>query len=149
MKFYRKQPIEAEQFDGSSDLFMKYDMIDIGTMCEERHSPEIYMSGINKKVSVGDWIITDNFNHHTLMTDEEFKQQYAELPLINEDVANWIELGKSKGIDLDTALMLLMAGRTDSPEVTGVSKWIWSTHMADIAIAGAIGYQVEEDNGSF
>lgn len=90
MKFYRKQPIEAEQFDGSSDLFMKYDMIDIGTMCEERHSPEIYMSGINKKVSVGDWIITDNFNHHTLMTDKEFKQQYAELPVIPKYVAECI-----------------------------------------------------------
>ncbi|ALV14374.1 MULTISPECIES: DUF1642 domain-containing protein [Lactiplantibacillus] len=93
MKVYLKQPIEAEQFDGSSDLFMKYDMIDIGTMCEERHSPEIYMSGINKKVSVGDWIITDNFNHHTLMTDKEFQQQYAGLPVIPKNVAGYIVTG--------------------------------------------------------
>ncbi|WP_423348509.1 hypothetical protein [Lactiplantibacillus plantarum] len=93
MKFYRKQPIEAEQFDGSSDLFMKYDMIDIGTMCEERYSPEIYMLGINKKVSVGDWIITDNFNHHTLMTDKEFQQQYARLPVIPKNIAGYIVTG--------------------------------------------------------
>ncbi|ALG25300.1 hypothetical protein AN634_04260 [Lactiplantibacillus plantarum] len=145
MKFYRKQPIEAEQFDGSSDLFIKYDMIDIGAMCEERHSPEVYMSGNHRKVTIGDWIITDNFNHHTLMTDEEFKQQYVRLPVINKEVADWIKLGKSKEIGLDTALMLLMAGRVGVPEVTNVSKWIWHYHMADIAIAWAIGYQVEED----
>ncbi|MGY5245370.1 hypothetical protein [Lactiplantibacillus plantarum] len=93
MKFYRKQPLEAEQFDGSSDLFMKYDMIDIGAMCEERHSPEIYMSGVHRKVSIGDWIITDNFNHHTLMTDKEFQQQYAELPVIPKNVAERIITG--------------------------------------------------------
>lgn len=145
MKFYREQPIEAEQFDGSSDSFMKYDMIDVGTMCEERHSPEIYMSGIHKKVSIGDWIITDKFNHHELMTDEEFKQQYAGLPVINKEVANWIENGKSKHISLDTALMLIIAARADAPEVTGPSKLIWSTHIADIAIAWSIGYQVEVD----
>ncbi|TAS05506.1 hypothetical protein BV255_11755, partial [Lactiplantibacillus plantarum] len=32
MKFYRKQPIEAEQFDGSNEMIDKYELIDAGTM---------------------------------------------------------------------------------------------------------------------
>lgn len=137
MKFYRKQPIEAEQFDGSSDLFMKYDMIDIGTMCEERHSPEIYMSGINKKVSVGDWIITDNFNHHTLMTDKEFKQQYAELPVIPEMVSKYIEVVQGE-VALYDAMDTVLAGFGTLPD--------WMSNNQDLfAHAWLDGYTVKAD----
>lgn len=139
MNFCNRGPLEAEQFDSSEWQVKK-----IGIIRYRGHWYFPMLRG-DQEVLTGDWIVNKSNAGTCIMTDEEFKKQYAELPLINEDVANWIELGKSKGIDLDTALMLLMAGRTDSPEVTGVSKWIWSTHMADIAIAWAIGYQVEED----
>ncbi|MFM9745285.1 hypothetical protein ACKI2C_47865, partial [Streptomyces brasiliscabiei] len=99
----------------------------------------------DQEVLTGDWIVNKSNAGTCIMTDEEFKQQYVRLPVINKEVADWIKLGKSKEIGLDTALMLLMAGRVGVPEVTNVSKWIWHYHMADIAIAWAIGYQVEED----
>ena len=129
MKFYRKQPIEAEQFDGSSDLFIKYDMIDIGAMCEERHSPEVYMSGDHRKVTIGDWIITDNFNHHTLMTDKEFQQQYAELPVIPKVYGDTIEEFKSNHYRLDEIF----------------TEWDWNYDEQElIARAWLDGYQLEE-----
>ncbi|MCS6157990.1 DUF1642 domain-containing protein [Lactiplantibacillus plantarum] len=129
MKFYRKQPIEAEQFDGSSDLFIKYDMIDIGAMCEERHSPEVYMSGDHRKVTIGDWIITDNFNHHTLMTDKEFQQQYAELPVIPKVYGDTIEEFKSNHYRLDEIF----------------TEWDWNYDEQElIARAWLDGYVVEE-----
>ncbi|WP_367376834.1 DUF1642 domain-containing protein [Lactiplantibacillus plantarum] len=149
MKFYRKQPIEAEQFDGSSDLFIKYDMIDIGTMCEERHSPEIYMSGINKKVSVGDWIITDNFNHHTLMTDEEFKQQYAGLPVIPKNVANYLTDCKLANTTIETSLsgnIMLFSRARSHDMIHDILSWLCPSDNQDLfARAWLDGYQVEED----
>lgn len=143
MKFYRKQPIEAEQFDGSSDLFIKYDMIDIGAMCEERHSPEVYMSGDHRKVTIGDWIITDNFNHHTLMTDKEFQQQYAELPVIPKAVADYMNdynnlINLSFHSALYEAFDDLFAASQD------VEHWI--EHNSDVfARAWLDGYTVGED----
>ncbi|WP_436696958.1 DUF1642 domain-containing protein [Lactiplantibacillus pentosus] len=147
MKVYLKQPIEAEQFDGSSDLFMKYDMIDIGTMYEERHSPEIYMSGINKKVSVGDWIITDNFNHHILMTDKEFQQQYAGLPVIPKNVAEYIVTGHglndliSIGGEIYRAMIQAVVYGYQKGDI---GDWIIN-HSDMFARAWLDGYVVEED----
>ena len=131
IKIYRKTAtIKAEQFDGSSDLFIKYDMIDIGAMCEERHSPEVYMSGDHRKVTIGDWIITDNFNHHTLMTDKEFQQQYAELPVIPKVYGDTIEEFKSNHYRLDEIF----------------TEWDWNYDEQElIARAWLDGYQVEED----
>lgn len=146
MKFYRKQPIEAEQFDGSSDLFIKYDMIDIGAMCEERHSPEVYMSGDNRKVTIGDWIITDNFNHHTLMTDKEFQQQYAGLPVIPKNVAKHIvtEHGLSDLIPIRGGIYRAMIQTVVYGYQKGdIGDWIIN-HSDMFARAWLDGYQMED-----
>ena len=142
-KYFKATTVNAEQFDGSDAMVDKYELIDAGTMLGTHHSPELYLQG-SGRVDVGDWITTDVFNHHKLISDNKFKSQHIKLPVISKEVADWIELGKSKGISLDTALMIIMAGRTESPDITGVSKWIWHYHMADIAIAWTIGYTVEE-----
>ncbi|MBR0604420.1 hypothetical protein HF695_19080, partial [Bacillus safensis] len=63
MKFYRKQPIEAEQFDGSNEMIDKYELIDAGTMLGTHHSPELYLMG-SGKVDVGDWIATGADSSH-------------------------------------------------------------------------------------
>ena len=145
IKIYRKTTtINAEQFDGNDNMVDKYELIDAGTMLGTHHSPELYLYG-SGKVDVGDWITTDMFGRHELISDDKFRRQYIKLPAISKEVADWIELGKRKGISLDTALMIIMAGRTKSPDISGVSNWIWHYHMADIAVAWAIGYQLEED----
>jgi len=145
-KYFNTTIVNAEQFDGSDAMVDKYELLDAGTMLGTHHSSQVYLMG-SGRVDVGDWIITDVFNHHELASDDCFKSKYIKLPVISKEVADWIELGKSKSISLDTALMIIIAGRAESPDITGVSKWIWHYHMADIAIAWAIGYQLEAKKG--
>ncbi|AAV35971.1 orf151 [Lactobacillus phage LP65] len=142
-KYLKDSVVNAEQFDGSDAMVDKYELIDAGTMLGTHHSSELYLYG-SGKVDVGDWITTDAFGRYELISDNKFRRQHIKLPVISKEVADWIELGKSKGIPLDTALMIIMAGRTESPDISGVTRWIWHYHMADIAIAWAIGYTVEE-----
>lgn len=139
MKVYHRGALEVDQFNSSKEQAKKLGII--------RYRGHWYFPTLrgDQEVLTGDWIVNKANGGTCIMTDEELKQQYVRLPVINKEVADWIKLGKSKGIGLDTALMLLMAGRTDSSEITGVSKWIWHYHMADIAIAWAIGYTVEEE----
>ena len=142
-KYFNATVVNAEQFDGSDAMVDKYELMDAGTMLGTHHSSELYLLG-SGRVDVGDWILTDVFNHHELTSDNCFKSKHIKLPVIRKEVADWIELGKSKGISLDTALMIIVAGRAELPDISGVSKLIWHYHMADIAIAWAIGYMVEE-----
>lgn len=139
MKVCNRESLEVEQFNGAQEQAKKLGII--------RYRGHWYFPTLrgDQEVLTGDWIVNKSNSGTCIMTDEEFRQQYARLPVINKEVANWIENGKSKHISLDTALMLLFCARSGSPEISGVSKWIWSTHMANIAIAWAIGYQVEED----
>ena len=94
MKFYRKQPIKAEQFDGSDEMADKYELIDAGTMLGTHHSPELYLTG-SGKVDVGDWIATGVNGEHWAIADEVFKKTYAELPVIPKNVAERIITGHS------------------------------------------------------
>ncbi|WP_076633970.1 DUF1642 domain-containing protein [Lactiplantibacillus plantarum] len=146
MKFYCKQPIEAEQFDGSDAMVDKYELIDAGTMLGTHHSPELYLTG-SGKVDVGDWIITDNFNHHTLMTDEEFKQQYAELPVIPKYVAEHIINGHAVndlvpigGGIYRSMIQAVVYGYKEGD----IGDWIVN-HSDLFARAWLDGYQVKED----
>lgn len=142
-KYFKNNVVSAEQFDGSDAMVDKYELIDAGTMLGTHHSSELYLYG-SGKIDIGDWITTDVFGRHKLISDNKFRRQHIKLPAISKEVAEWIELGKSKGISLDTALMIIMAGRAELPDISDVSKWIWHYHMADIAIAWNIGYQLEE-----
>ncbi|MBO2704013.1 DUF1642 domain-containing protein [Lactiplantibacillus plantarum] len=148
MKFYRKQPIEAEQFDGSNEMVDKYELIDAGTMLGTHHSPELYLTG-SGKVDVGDWIITDNFNHHTLMTDEEFKQQYAGLPVIPKNVANYLTDCKLANTTIETSLsgnIMLFSRARSHDMIHDILSWLCPSDNQDLfARAWLDGYQVEED----
>lgn len=143
-KYLKDSIVNAEQFDGSDTMVDKYELIDAGTMLGTHHSSELYLYG-SGKIDIGDWIATDVFGRHELISDNKFRRQHIKLPVISKEVADWIELGKRKGISLDTALMIIMAGRKESPDINGVIRWIWHYHMADIAIAWAMGYTVEEE----
>ena len=94
MKFYRIQPFQAEQFDGSDEMADKYELIDAGTMLGTHHSPELYLTG-SGKVDVGDWIATGVNGEHWAIADEVFKKTYAELPVIPKNVAERIITGHS------------------------------------------------------
>ncbi|WP_172639692.1 DUF1642 domain-containing protein [Lactiplantibacillus plantarum] len=103
MKFYRKQPIEAEQFDGSDEMVDKYELIDAGTMLGTHHSPELYLTG-SGKVDVGDWIATGVNGGYWPIADDVFKEKYAGLPVIPNYVAEYIENMKSSHRDILEAI---------------------------------------------
>ncbi|WP_436672065.1 DUF1642 domain-containing protein [Lactiplantibacillus plantarum] len=136
MKFYRKQPLEAEQFDGSDEMVDKYELIDAGTMLGTHHSPELYLTG-SGKVDVGDWIATGVNGEHWTIANDVFKQAYAELPVIPKNVAEYVERMKSIHCDIWDAMHYLLRPDNvdrymkDNPE-TFVRAWL-------------DGYVVEED----
>ncbi|MGR6796080.1 DUF1642 domain-containing protein [Levilactobacillus brevis] len=63
--------------------------------------------------------------------------------MIPKAVADWIELGKSKRVSLDTALLLTLYEnkKTDENEL---ARWIMHGNLATVARAWLDGYQVEE-----
>ena len=86
----------AEYYDGECVLFPSKDQRDWSKFNVSMYKKEQKsVDKIEPKFKIGDWIITDNFNHHTLMTDKEFQQQYAELPVIPKNVAERIITGHS------------------------------------------------------
>lgn len=88
MKFYRKQTIEAEQFDGSTEMIERYDM---GFQLAPNGKGGAIIRTLEGDllVHVGDWIVNEA-DEIKVLTDEEFQQQYAGLPVIPKSVAECI-----------------------------------------------------------
>ncbi|WP_341514912.1 DUF1642 domain-containing protein [Lactiplantibacillus plantarum] len=139
IKVYLKQPIEAEQFDGSNEMVDKYELIDAGIMLGTHRSPELYLTG-SGKVDVGDWIATSVNGERWLITDEVFKQKYKELPVIPENVAYIIKQAKKGDYKLGWVFHATYLGIWR----VSVGNWI-RTHAETVARAWLDGYTVEED----
>jgi len=138
MKFYRKQPIEAEQFDGSDEMVDKYELIDAGTMLGTHHSPELYLTG-SGKLDVGDWIATGVNGEHWPIADDVFKKMYAELPVIPKNVDEYIRWCQGEGG---------VGNVSDAMDYAhgDVASWIYDERNSDtFARAWLDGFQVEED----
>ena len=117
MRFYRKQPLEAEQFDGSQTSLFGYEVMPDSLLDALTGEPAYYSILIDdfepepddfpddNEVSfeIGDWIVNEA-DEIRVMTDEEFKQQYAELPVIPKAVADWIEKCKHDGTSVGDML---------------------------------------------
>lgn len=143
IKTYRKtSTIKAEQFDGSDDMIRKYD-IDPPVMLADGNFGLSTLDG-EMELNAGDWIATGINGENWPIADDVFRKTYAELPVIPEAVADWIELGKSKHVSLDTALLLTLYEnkKTDGNEL---ARWIMHGNLATVARAWLDGYQVEED----
>ncbi|WP_270758671.1 DUF1642 domain-containing protein [Lactiplantibacillus plantarum] len=139
MKVYCKQPFQAEQFDGSSEMVDKYELIDTGIILGTHRSPELYLTG-SGKVDVGDWIATGVNGERWLITDEVFKQKYKELPVIPENVAYIIKQAKKGDYKLGWVFNATYLGLWR----VSVGNWI-RTHADTVARAWLDGYVVEED----
>jgi len=113
MKFYRKQPIEAEQFDGSQTSLFGYEVMPDSLLDALTGEPAYYSILIDdfepepddfpddNEVSfeIGDWIVNE-VDEIKVMADEEFKQQYAELPVIPRVWGDMIEVLKANDYPL-------------------------------------------------
>lgn len=117
MKFYHKQPIEAEQFDGSQTSLFGYEVMPDSLLDALTGEPAYYsilIDDVNPEpddfpddnevsFEIGDWIVNEA-DEIKVMADEEFKQQYVELPVIPKAVADWIEKCKRDGIAIASAM---------------------------------------------
>ncbi|MCG0638898.1 hypothetical protein IMAU80162_00638 [Lactiplantibacillus plantarum] len=140
IKVYRKTAtIKAEQFDGSDEMVDKYELIDAGTMLGTHHSPELYLTG-SGKINVGDWIATGVSGEHWTIADDVFKQTYAELPVIPENVAYIIKQAKNGDYKLGWVFNATYLGIWR----VSVGNWI-RTHAETFARAWLDGYVVEEE----
>lgn len=154
MKFYRKQPIEAEQFDGSQTSLFGYEVMPDSLLDALTGEPAYYSILIDdfepepddfpddNEVSfeIGDWIVNEA-DEIKVMDDEEFKQQYAELPVIPKNVACSIKQYKEWNCDLGIVFDDACSGNIWK---AGVGDWIVN-HSDVFARAWLDGYVVEED----
>lgn len=133
MKFYSKQPIEAEQFDGSLEMMDKYD-IEPTTLCmAHKHS--------YTRIYENDWIITGVNGEHWKIANNVFQQQYTELPVIPIFVDKYIKEMKSEGKGLVDALGRVLEHwlvEDDIDEYIGNNSETFARAWLD-------GYQVEEE----
>ena len=142
MKFYCKQPIEAEQFDGSQDNTFGYS-ISHAYITDTAYI--FVISDSEDVVEVGDWIVKEA-DEIKVLTDEAFKKQYAELPAIPKAVADWIKKCKKNSVSIGGAMNV-----SDLPEKVAdyfrkyYTREQWIEIQDTFARAWLDGYQVEAD----
>ncbi len=147
MKFYRKQPLEAEQFDGSQKLVFGYNVIPSGLIDAITRKPVYYSMLVDDVcqdsyddtgvvLDVGDWIIKEA-DEIEVIADDVFKKTYAELPVIPDYVAEYIEHTKSIDCDIWDAMYYFI--RPDN-----VDEYM-QDNSETFARAWLDGYVVEED----
>ncbi|MCM2585145.1 hypothetical protein NDQ54_03415 [Lactiplantibacillus plantarum] len=148
MKFYRKQPIEAEQFEGSQTSLFGYEVMPDSLLDALTGEPAYYSILIDDVESepddfpddnevsfeIGDWIVNEA-DEIKVMADEEFKQQYAELPVISEKLDSYIQLYKRNNYGITDMLYDLTDEVCPDANLT----------KDDFARAWLDGYTVEEN----
>lgn len=154
MKLYRKQPIEAEQFDGSEEMIDKYhvrcdteymlsdDPLEYSTVPYQMETLEGFLN-----INAGDWIATGIDGEHWAISDEVFKKTYAELPVIPKNVAKHIvtEHGLSDLIPIWGGIYRAMIQTVVYGYQKGdIGDWIVN-HSDVFARAWLDGYVVEEE----
>lgn len=154
MKFYRRQPIEAEQFDGSQTSLFGYEvmpdlLLDALTGEPAYYSiliddfepePDDFPDDNEVSFEIGDWIVNE-VDEIKVMADEEFKQQYAELPVIPKAVADYMK-DYNNQINLSFHSALYEAFDDLFAASQDVEHWI--EHNSDVfARAWLDGYVVE------
>ncbi|MCG0772333.1 prophage protein [Lactiplantibacillus plantarum] len=144
VKVYRKTAtIKAEQFDGSQTSLFGYEVMPDSLLDALTGEPAYYSILIDdfepepddfpddNEVSfeIGDWVVNET-DEIKVMADEEFKQQYAELPVISKVYGDTIEEFKAYHYKLSEMF----------------NDWDWNYGEQElIARAWLDGYQVEED----
>lgn len=141
IKIYQKQPIQAEQFDGSQKMVDKYHISVYNENIDKYGglgdwTPNEYTFN-GTYIDVGDWIIENSENIHPIMTNNEFKKYYAELPVIPRFVADYISLMKLEGKSLGDAIKYWL--REDD-----IDEYM-EDNSEMFARAWLNGYTVEED----
>jgi len=151
IKIYREtKAIKAEQFDGSDEMVDRLLETDYVTpnmgIDDETNSGLLFANPRGYlELKVGDWIVTESNDKYRLIIDSDFKQQYAELPVIPQGVAHAIGFWKKSS----TLFGVLSRARFSKhySQTDGVREvWAWIIkNCDDFARAWLDGYRVEND----
>ena len=152
IKIYQKQPLQAEQFNGTSDsakhLGVEWDEGN-GFIGDPSYTPEsqpcwyipedkFTIFGYDENsIKPGDWVIDCPENIRLIMTNNEFKKDYSELLVIPRFVADYIRLMKLKKKSLGDATKYWLR-EDDIDEYMEDNSEIFARAWLD-------GYQVEKD----
>ena len=143
IKIYQKQPIKAEQFNGTSDsakrLGVEWEEGN-GFIGDSSYTPEsqpcwyipedefTVFGYYENSIKPDDWVIECSENIRLIMTNNEFKKYYAELPVIPKVWADTIEEYKANHYRMDEIF----------------TEWSWNYDEQElIARAWLDGYRVE------
>ena len=148
MKFYRKQPLEAEQFDGSQKLVFGYSVIPSSLIDVIAGKPAYYSMLVDDVcqdsdddtgvvLEVGDWIVKEA-DEIEVVADDVFKNTYAELPVIPKAVGEILRSAHGQ----DNLLGVLETAK-NGYKVSETLAWI-ITNQNTFARAWLNGYQVED-----
>lgn len=151
VKVYCKQPIEAEQFDGSEEMIDRllgtdYIVPNMGVDDETESDLLFATKGGFLELRVGDWIATGVNGEHWPIADDVFKKTYAEMPVIPAVIAEYISAVKNGETDLEDITVVEAAlGAIEYDQASYIeADWI-RQHGDTFARAWLDGYQVEAD----
>ena len=149
IKVYCKQPIEAEQFDGSEEMIDRllgtdYIVPNMGVDDETESDLLFATKGGFLELRVGDWIATGINGENWPIADDIFRKNYAELPVIPDVVAEYISAVKNGETDLEDITAVEAAlGAIEYDQASHIeAEWI-QQHGDEFARAWLDGYQVE------
>ncbi|KWT52417.1 hypothetical protein ABB39_01105 [Levilactobacillus brevis] len=153
VKVYCKQPIEAEQFDGSEEMIDRllgtdYIVPNMGVDDETESDLLFATKGGFLELRVGDWIATGVNGEHWPIADDVFRKRYAEFPVIPKGVVRWIELTKQAGKSLGDMFVDYTPEQLTDADEDMISAWVGDnknqTILANtLARAWLDGYRVE------
>jgi len=153
-KIYRKTAtIKAEQFDYEKWVHMRqeaYPMV-FGDNAKDGSmmvTHPFIKTFCDMSISDGDWIATDFNGEQWVITDEEFKKTYKELPVIPKEVAEYIEDSKHANATIGTSLYgntMLFSHARSHYMINDILSWLGPSDNQDLfARAWLDGYVVEE-----
>lgn len=144
IKIYRKTAtIKAEQFDGSDEIIAKYGIEKERSVYPDGGFNYFVPPTRNNKVNILDWIIIDANGAVSVLGDDDFKQQYAELPVIPKAVADYMKDCKNP---INSAFHATLYEAFDELFAASQDVEHWIEHNSEtFARAWLDGYQVEED----
>lgn len=69
-KYRKTATIQAEQFDGSTEMTKKYDL--------ENYGGDLVLDELEGEFAIkpGDWIVKDEYGNYQVVTDDIFRRTY-------------------------------------------------------------------------
>ena len=127
-KFRRVVTGKAERFDGSKEMMSLYKIYRRSTSFSEDKTYVYYLPTYRGDLQlwVGDWIITSSEREVLIVRNEDFKNNYSDLPVIAGDIAVFIEEAHQKSLDVGKAIMEAFEfGNSSDINKRAYSEWVF------------------------